>query len=116
AEGSVTGESDASAQKLLLKSQRLAAPVDLGDYSLQTDFDITGGKYAVTKIVLRKINTAVLSGYTELLGPQSGKPELGIHVGGFNFDPAAAKQTLLVGRHLAVALVDMLNRITPGKV
>ncbi len=115
-DGSVTGETDATAQKLLLKSQRLAAPVDLGDYSLHTGFDITGGKYAVTKIVLSKINTAVLSGETELLGPQSGKPELGIRVGGFNFDAAAAKQTLLSVRHLPADLVDMLNRITPGKV
>src|ERR1017187_2346188 len=115
-DGSMTGEADAGAQKLLLKSQRLAAPVDLGDYSLHAGFDITGGKYAVTQIVLRRVNTAVLSGGTELLGPQSGKPELGIHVGGFHFDAAAAKQALLSGRHLPSDLVDMLNRLRPGKV
>lgn len=115
-DGSMTGEAAAGAQKLLLKSQRLAAPVDLGDYSLHAGFDITGGKYAVTQIVLRKVNTAVLSADTELLGPQNEKPELGIHVGGFHFDAAAAKQTLLSVRHLPADLVDMLNRLRPGKV
>src|SRR5208282_6448947 len=49
-DGSITGETDAGAQKLLLKSDRLAAPLDLGDYSLHAGFDITGGKYAVTRI------------------------------------------------------------------
>ena len=115
-DGSMTGVTDAGAQKLLLKSQRLAAPVDLGDYSLHAGFEITGGKYAVTQIVLSKVNTAVLSGDTELLGPDSEKPELGIRVGGFHFDGAAAKQTLLSVRHLPADLVDMLNRLTPGKV
>ena len=115
-DGSMTGETDAGAQKLLLKSQRLAAPVDLGDYSLHAGFDITGGKYAVTQIVLRRVDTAVLSANTELLGPQSEKPELGVHVGGFNFDAAALKQHLLSVRHLPAALVDMVNRLRPGKV
>jgi hypothetical protein len=115
-DGSMTGVTEAGAQKLLLKSQRLAAPVDLGDYSLHAGFDITGGKYAVTQIVLRKVNTAMLSADTELLGPQNENPELGIHVGGFHFDAAAAKQTLLSVRHLPADLVDMLNRLSPGKV
>ena len=115
-DGSMTGETDAGAQKLLLKSQRLAAPLDLGDYSLHAGFDITDGKYAVTQIVLRRVNTAVLSGDTELLKPQSEKPELGIHIGGFHFDAAAVKQRLLSVRHLPADLVDMLNRLRPGKV
>ena len=115
-DGSITGETDAGAQKLLLKSQRLATPINLGDYSLHAGFDITAGKYAVTQIVLRRVDAAVLSGETELLGPQSEKPELGIHVGGFHFDAAAAKQTLLSVRHLPADLVDMLNRLSPGKV
>ncbi len=115
-DGSMTGVTDAGAQKLMLKSRRLAAPLDLGDYSLHAGFDITGGKYAVTQIVLRKVNTAVLSADTELLGPQSGNPELGIHVGGFHFDAAAVKQRLLSVRHLPADLVDMLNRLRPGKI
>ncbi len=115
-DGSMTGVTDAGAQKLMLKSQRLAAPFDLGDYSLHAGFEITGGKYAVTQIVLRKVNTAVLSGDTELLGPQSGNPELGIHVGGFHLDAAAVKERLLSVRHLPADLVDMLNRLRPGKV
>src|SRR5208282_546042 len=64
-DGSMSGETDVGAQKVLLKSQRLAAPVDLGDYSLHAGFDITGGKYAITQIVLRHVNMAVLSGDTE---------------------------------------------------
>ena len=115
-DGSMTGVTDAGVQKLLLKSQRLAAPVDLGDYSLHAGFDITGGKYAVTQIVLRHVNMAVLSGETELRKPQSEKPELGIHVGGFHFDAAALKQKLLSVRHLRADLVDMLHRLNPGKV
>ncbi len=41
-DGSITGETDAGAQQLLVKSQRLTAPIDLGDYSLHAGFDITG--------------------------------------------------------------------------
>ena len=115
-DGSMSGETDVGAQKVLLKSQRLAAPVDLGDYSLHAGFDITGGKYAITQIVLRHVNMAVLSGDTELRKPQSEQPELGIHVGGFHFDAAAAKQRLLSVRQLPADLVDMLNRLRPGKV
>ncbi len=115
-DGSMTGETDAGAQKLLLKSQRISMPIDLGDYSLHTRFDITDIKYAVTQVVLRRVNTAVLSGNTELLGPQSGKPELGIHVGGFHFDAVAAKQTLLSIRHLPADVVNLLNRLSLGKV
>jgi len=115
-DGSITGETDAGAQQLLVKSQRLTAPIDLGDYSLHAGFDITGRKYAVTQIVLRRVNTAVLSGNTELLGPQSEKPQLGIHVGGFHFGAAAVKRTLLSVRHLPADLVDTLNRLSVGKV
>jgi len=115
-DGSLTGVTEAGAQKLVLKSQRLAAPFDLGDYSLHAGFDITDGKYAVTQIVLRRVNTAVLSAETELLGPRSENPELGIHLGGFHFDASAAKQRLLSVRHLPADLVDLLNRLRPGKV
>ena len=57
-DGSVTGEIDAGAKDLVLKSARLAAPQDLGEYSLHAGFDITDGKYAVNQIVLRHVNTA----------------------------------------------------------
>jgi hypothetical protein len=33
----------------------------LGPYSLHADFEITDGKYAITNIVLRRVETAVLS-------------------------------------------------------
>ncbi len=115
-DGAITGETDAGAQKLLLKSQRLATPIDLGDYSLHTRFEITGSKYAVTQVVLRRVDRAVLSGNTELMGLQSGEPELGIHVGGFHFGAAEAKRTLLSVRHLPADLVDTLNRLSVGKV
>ncbi len=115
-DGSVTAVSHASAQNLMLKSERLAAPVDLGAYSLHAAFDITDGKYAITQIILRHVNTAVLSGDTELLRPLSDKPELGIHLGGFRFDAAAVKQRLLSVRHLPADFVAMLNRLGPGKV
>ncbi len=115
-DGSLTGDADAGAQKLLLKSARLAAPANLGEYSLHAGFDITGGKYAITEIVLRRVNSPLLSGETELVAPQSEKPELGIHLGGFHFDAAAVKQRLLSVRHLPADLADMLNRLGRGKV
>ena len=115
-DGSLTGMADAGAQNLLLKSARLPAPEDLGKYSLHAAFDITDGKYAITQIVLRRINAAVLSGDTELVGPESEKPELGVHLGGFHFDAAAVKQRLLSVRHLPADFVAMLNRLGPGKV
>ncbi len=65
-DGSVSGQTESDAQKLVLASTRLAAPIDLGAYSLHTGFEITDGKYAFTKIVLRRVNTTVLSGSTEL--------------------------------------------------
>jgi AsmA-like C-terminal region len=115
-DGTVTGETEATAQELKLESARLAAPVDLGAYSLRTAFEITDDKYAFTKIVLRRVNTAVLSGATELLLPQSHKPELGIHLGGFHFDASTVKQRLLSVRHLPADIVSMLNRLGPGRV
>jgi hypothetical protein len=115
-DGSLTGVADAGAQKLLLKSARLAAPEDLGEYSLHAGFDITDGKYAITQIVLRRVSTPVLSGETELVGPESEKPELGIHLGAFHFDAAALKQRLQGVRHLPSDFVDMLKRLGPGKV
>ena len=115
-DGSVTGEADAGAQKLMLKGRRLAAPLDLGGYSLHAGFDITGGKYAVTHIVLRRVNAPVFSADTELRAPQSGNPELGIRVGGFHFDAAAVKQSILSVRQLPADLVDALNRLRPGRV
>ena len=104
------------AEKLTLVSTRLAAPEDLGDYSLRAGFDITDGKYAITKIVLRRVDTPILSGDTELVGPDSNKPELGIHLGGFRLDAAAVKQTAAGGSPSAADLVDMLKRLGPGKV
>lgn len=115
-DGSLSGDAEVTAQKLLLKSARLAAPADLGQYSLHAAFDITDGKYAVTQIVLRRVKTAVLSGQTELVGPQTSQPELGIHLGGFHFDAEAFKRGLLSVRQLPADLVDMLNRLGPGKV
>jgi len=115
-DGSVTGATDAGAQKLVLKSAQLAAPVDLGAYSLHAGFDITDNKYAVTQIVLRHVNAAVLSGNTELLAPQGENAKLGIHLGGFRMDAADIKQKLLAVRHLPADFVDMLKRLGPGTV
>jgi len=115
-DGSLTGVTDAVAQKLLLRSARLAAPQELGEYSLHANFDITDGKYAITQIVLRRVNTELLSADTELVRPASANPELGIHLGGFHFDAAAVKQKLLSIRHLPADFVDMLNRLGPGRV
>jgi hypothetical protein len=115
-DGSVSGVADAGAEKLILKSARLAAPENLGEYSLHAAFEITDGKYSITKIVLRRIKTAVLSGATELLAPNSNKPLLGIHLGGFHFDAAEVKQRLLSVRHLPADFADMLHRLGPGKV
>jgi hypothetical protein len=115
-DGTVTGVTEVGAQQLTLESARLAAPVDLGAYSLRAAFEITDDKYAFTKIVLRRVNTAVLSGDTELLLPQSHKPALGIHLGGFRFDAATVKQRLLSVRRLPADFVAMLNRLGPGQV
>ena len=105
-DGSATGESDAGSQQMLLKSARLAKPIDLGDYSLHAGFDFTDGKYAISKIVLRRVNTPVLSADGELIGPQSPNPELGVHLGGFRLDAAAVKQRLLSVRHLPADVVE----------
>ena len=115
-DGSMTGVTDASAQKLLLKSARLPAPEDLGQYSLHAAFDITDGKYALTKILLRRVNTPVLSANTEIVGPETTTPQLGIHLGGFRFDATTVKQKLLSVRHLPADVVNLLNRLGPGKV
>jgi len=115
-DGALTGELDANAQNLVLKSARLAAPQDLGEYSLHAGFDVTDGRYAVTQIILRRVNTALLSGETEIVGPESEKPQLGIQLGGFHFDAATVKQKLLAVRHLPADFVNLLNRLGPGKV
>jgi hypothetical protein len=115
-DGSMTGETDTGSQSLVLKSARLAAPVELGAYSLHAGFDITDGKYSVTQIVLRHVNADVLSGDTELLHPDGAQPLLGIHLGGFHFDANSVKQRLLGVRHLPADVVDMLKRLGPGRV
>jgi AsmA-like C-terminal region len=115
-DGTVTGDTEAEAPKLTLVSKRLAAPENLGAYSLRAAFEITDGKYAFTNIVLRHVNALVLSGDTELVAPQSNTPRLGIHLGGFRLDAAAVKQRLLTVRHLPADLVDALKRLRPGKV
>jgi hypothetical protein len=115
-DGTVTGELDAAAQSLLLKSARLAAPQDLGEYSLHAGFEITDGKYAFNQIVLRRVNTPLLSADTVLMGPDSEKPQLGIRLGGFHLDAATVKQKLQAVRHLPADFVNMLNRLGPGKV
>jgi hypothetical protein len=115
-DGSVSGDAEAGAEKLMLKSAQLPAPENLGEYSLHAAFEITDGKYEITKIVLRRINTAVLSGETELVGPNSDKPLLGIRLRGFHFDAAEVKQRLLSVRRLPADFTDMLRRLGPGKV
>ena len=115
-DGSVTGDAKAEAPNLTLVSKRLAKPENLGAYSLSAAFEITDGKYAFTNIVLRHVDTTVLSGDTELVAPQSNQPKLGIHLGGFRLDADAVKQRLLAVRHLRADVVDMLKRLRPGKV
>jgi hypothetical protein len=115
-DGSMTGVTDAGSQNLVLKSARLAAPVNLGAYSLHAGFDITDGKYSVTRILLRHVDAAVLSGDTELLHPDGSRPLLGIRLGGFRFDANSVKQKVLAVRHLPADVVEMLNRLGPGKV
>src|SRR5277367_4199354 len=115
-DGSMTGETDTGSQSLVLKSARLTAPVELGAYSLHAGFDITDGKYSVTKILLRHVNADVLSGDTELLHPDGSRPLLGIRLGGFHFDANSVKQRLLGVRHLPADVVDMLKRLGPGRV
>jgi hypothetical protein len=115
-DGSVSGEADAQSESLLLKSARLVAPIDLGAYSLHAGFNISDGEYAFTQIVLRHVDTPVLSGDTELLHPLSEKPQLGIRLGGFHFDAAMVKQKLQSVRHLPTDFEAMLGRLGPGKI
>ncbi|HEV2170513.1 MAG TPA: AsmA-like C-terminal domain-containing protein, partial [Candidatus Binatus sp.] len=115
-DGSVSGQTAAESDKLTLESPRLVKPLDLGAYSLHTDFEINEGMYAFTKIVLRHVNSPVLSGDTELIIPQSSSPKLGIHLGELHFDVAAIKKSLLSVRHLPADVADALNRLRPGKV
>ncbi len=114
-DGTVTGDTDVEAPKLTLLSKRLAAPENLGAYSLRAAFEITDGKYAFTNIVLRHVDTPILSGETELVAPESNNPKLGIHLGGFRLEAGVLKQLLAV-RHLPADLVDALKRLGPGKV
>ena len=115
-DGSLTGGTDADAKNLLLQGKRLAAPIELGGYSLHAGLKMTDGSYALTQIVLRRVNIPLLSGDTVLSGPNGDNPELGIHVGAFHFDAAAVKQSLLSVRHLPLDVVEMIKRIKPGKV
>jgi AsmA-like C-terminal region len=115
-DGSLTGGTDAGAQNLWLKGERLAAPIELGGYTLHAGLNMTDGRYALTQIVLRHVNTPLLSGDTVLLAPNGDNPELGIHLGPFHFDAAAVKQKLLSVRHLRADVVEMIKRIKPGKV
>ena len=61
-------------EKLMLVSTRLAAPEDLGAYSLRAGFEITDDKYAVTQDRFAPRQHSVLSGDTELVAPDSDKP------------------------------------------
>src|SRR5713101_6457237 len=115
-DGSLTGQTDADAQSLLLKGDRLSAPIDLGGYSLHAALNMTDGNYALTKIILRRVNTPLLSGDTVLSDANSDKPELGIRLGAFHFDATAVKEKLLSVRNLPADVVDMIKRIKPGKV
>jgi hypothetical protein len=115
-DGSVSGQAEATAPRLTLTGERLTKPIDLGAYSLNSGFEITNGKYAFTNIVLRHVDQPVLSGDTEVLLPGTSKPELGIHLGGFHFDAAAAKHALLSVRHLPADVADILSRLKPGKI
>lgn len=115
-DGSLTGEADADAQNLTLKGDRLVAPIELGGYSLHSGLNMTDGSYALPQIVLRRVNTPLLSGDTVLTGPNGGNPELGIHLHPFHFDAAAIKQKLLSVRNLPADVEDMIKRIKPGKV
>src|SRR5216683_279006 len=63
-DGTLTGQTEAAAQNLLLKGERLAEPIELGGYSLHAALNMTDGNYALTKIILRRVNTPLLSGDT----------------------------------------------------
>jgi hypothetical protein len=115
-DGSVTGSFEADSQNLLLKGPRLSAPIELGGYSLHAGINMTDGSYALTQIVLKRVNTPVLSGDTVLIKPNSNNPELGIHLSAFHFDATTFKQRLLSVRNLPADVVDMIKRIKPGKV
>ena len=115
-DGSLTGAADAEAQSLLLKGDRLPEPIELGGYSLHAALDMTDRDYALTKIILRRVNTPLLSGDTVLSEANSDRPELGIRLGAFHFDATAVKQKLLSVRHLPADVVDMIKRIEPGRV
>ncbi len=77
---------------------------------------MTDGSYALTQIVLRRVDTPLLSGDTVLSGPNGDHPELGIHLHPFHFDAGALKQRLLSVRRLPADVVEMIKRIKPGKV
>src|SRR5258708_21316667 len=111
----VTGGMEANAQNLLLKGERLSAPIELGGYSLHTGINMTDGSYALTQIVLKRVNIPLISGDTVLIQPNGNNPELGIHLGSFHFDATAVKQKLLSVRHLPADVVEMIKRIKPGK-
>src|ERR1700719_2275128 len=88
-DGSLTGAADAEAQNLLLKGERLPEPIELGGYSLHAALNMTDRDYSLTKIILRRVNTPLLSGDTVLSEANSDQPELGIRLGAFHFDATA---------------------------
>ena len=115
-DGTLSGAANAGSKDLLLKSARLSAPIALGDYSLHAALDLSEGKYAVTELTLRRVDVPLISAETELSGPESQNPQLGVRLGGFRFDATPIKQKILSIRRLPADVVAMLNRIRPGQV
>ena len=115
-DGSLTGAANAGGTDLILTGERLSQPIKLGDYTLQTALSFSDGLFALTKLILKRVDKPLVSAETEVVEPYSGNPAIGVKVGGFRIDASALKQKLLLVRHLPTEVEKTLKRLAPGDV
>jgi hypothetical protein len=115
-DGSATGHGEFGAKNVQLKGARLAAPIMLGDFSLNTEFAISEGGYALRKLTLSNVGKQVLSGESELSQPYGAKPKVGIRLGNFEIDATRLKARMLELRGLPERLVATMKEITSGRM
>ncbi|HEY6421228.1 MAG TPA: AsmA-like C-terminal domain-containing protein [Candidatus Binataceae bacterium] len=116
-DGSTTGRGDFGAKNVQLKGARITQPIVLGDFSLNTEFAISEGGYALRKLTLSNVGKPVLSGDSEITQPYGAKPKVGFHVvGNLEIDAARLKARMLELRGLPERLVATMKQITAGRM
>jgi hypothetical protein len=115
-DGSLTGTSTFGIRNLVVQGPRLAAPIQLGDYLIKGAFDFNAASYSITQLTIQPVGATAVSGETEVTGPYSVNPRLGISLSGLELELGRIKQRLLEVRHLPGAVVDWARRLTSGNV